>query len=304
MVMTILTGCGNQENAETASSETAAEQPAPEPAGPPTGMINGHFVADKDYSNLPTDPTIAVYDAYTLEERLAAGLPTQAPEVPHYFPPEGEKIAYLTFDDGPEGVITPKILDILKENGIKATFYVTGQSCEAHPEVLKRIFEEGHAIGHHSYNHQYKEIYPDENNFLAQLVQTEAIIKNIIGVRPIMLRAPGGADNDFNKRYRPFLLSKGYIEHDWNSANNDAVRQNVPASELISTIKRTTGDFNPSAIILMHCCGGHMATADTLQQCIDIIKGKGYTFGVMSPMTPQPREERPAPPAPETPQAK
>ena len=54
----------------------------------------------------------------------------------------------------------------------------------------------------------------------------------------------------------------------------------------------------------MHCCGGHMATADTLQQCIDIIKGKGYTFGVMSPMTPQPREERPAPPAPETPQAK
>lgn len=281
-------GCGQEENNN--GSTSPAE---PEVITGPTGMLDGYYIADKDYTNLPTDPTIPVYDCLTLEERLAAGWPTKAPEVPHYFPPEGEKIAYLTFDDGPDPVVTPKILDILKANGVKATFYVTGMACEKNPEVLKRIFNEGHAIGHHSFDHNYKKVYANTNEFLFQLTDTERVIKNILGIRPIMLRAPGGADKKFNDEYRPFLLEKGYIEHDWNAANNDAVRANVPASELIATIKKTTGNSNPSAIILMHSSKGHGPTADTLQEAINILKAKGYTFGVMSPMTPQPREKRP-----------
>ena len=70
-----------------------------------------------------------------------------------------EKVAYLTFDDGPSSNITPKVLDVLKEEGIKATFFVLGQNVKSHPEQLKRIYDEGHYIANHSYTHKYSKIY-------------------------------------------------------------------------------------------------------------------------------------------------
>lgn len=281
---TILTGCG-QDTAEQQADTTALQEPEPVPV-----MIDNRYVADENYTDMQLDdPAIPMYDRYTLEERIAGNMPIKLPELTPYQPPDGEKIAYLTFDDGPDPNVTVAILDILKENGIPATFYVTGQNCEAYPDVLKRIYEEHHAIGNHSYSHVYKELYKNPNDFLYQMSQTDEIIKKIIGVRSAILRAPGGGqDKDFNTNYRPLLIENGYVEHDWNSSCEDATGVGIPASTLIRHVNNQTGEKLRSAIILMHSSKGHIETAKALPEIIRILKEKGYKFGVVTPMTPQP----------------
>ncbi len=91
-----------------------------------------------------------------------------------------EKVAYLTFDDGPSSNITPKVLDVLKEEGVKATFFVLGQNVKTHPEQLKRIYEEGHYIANHSYTHKYSKIYASVDALLEEFNDTEAEIKKVL----------------------------------------------------------------------------------------------------------------------------
>lgn len=91
-----------------------------------------------------------------------------------------EKVAYLTFDDGPSSNITPKVLDVLKEEGVKATFFVLGQNVKTHPEQLKRIYEEGHYIANHSYTHKYSKIYASVDELLEEFNDTEAEIKKVL----------------------------------------------------------------------------------------------------------------------------
>ena len=168
----------------------AAEVPAEDEVEQAAPALPAHVLAADDFSNLaPSMPDIPVFDRYTLAERREKGLPTTLPDIVPYR--EG-KVAYLTFDDGPDAQNTPAVLDILKEAGVHATFYVTGRQAEAHPEVLQRIYAEGHAIGNHSYDHRYEKLYPDVNGFLAEMEKTDAVIQGIIGVRPLILRAPGG----------------------------------------------------------------------------------------------------------------
>ena len=92
---------------------------------------------------------------------------------------DGSKIAYLTFDDGPSLKATPLILDILNEYDIKATFFVLGSMAENNPDMLKRIHEEGHKIGNHSYSHNYKYIYKSVDNFLEDCKSFQKIIDDL-----------------------------------------------------------------------------------------------------------------------------
>ena len=245
-------------------------------------------LAADDFTNLaPAAPDIPVYDRYTLAERRAAGLPTALPAITPYR--EG-KVAYLTFDDGPDAQNTPAVLDILQAAGIHATFYVTGRQAEAHPEVLKRIYDEGHAIGNHSYDHRYAKLYPDINGFLAEMEKTDAIIQSIIGVRPLILRAPGGIIGHFTPAYAPALRANGYVEHDWNVSSADAAPNHPVAQDFIDNIMSETEGAATAhtAIILMHSSEGHEETVKALPEIIRILQAKGYTFGVITPMTPQP----------------
>ncbi len=97
-----------------------------------------------------------------------------------YVPQGEEKQAYLTFDDGPSGNITPQILDILNREGIKATFFVLGSRVELYPEILKREYEEGHYIANHGYSHVYTNIYSSQNAVLDEYNRAEARIKSVI----------------------------------------------------------------------------------------------------------------------------
>ena len=263
-------------------AQEAADEPAAEPQEP------GRVFAADDLSNLAPDaPDVPVYDKHTLAERRAAGLPTALPDITPY---RTGKTVYLTFDDGPDDKNTPAVLDVLREAGVKATFYVTGRQAEAHPDVLQRIYDEGHAIGNHSYDHRYEKLYPDVNGFLAEMERTDEIIYGILGVRPLILRAPGGRIGHFTAAYAPAIRANGYVEHDWNVSSADAAPGHPVAQDFIDNISSETDQevAARTAIILMHSSEGHEETVKALPKIIELLKAKGYTFGVITPMTPQP----------------
>ena len=263
-------------------AQEAADEPAAEPQEP------GRVFAADDLSNLAPDaPDVPVYDKHTFAERRAAGLPTALPDITPY---RTGKTVYLTFDDGPDDKNTPAVLDVLREAGVKATFYVTGRQAEAHPDVLQRIYDEGHAIGNHSYDHRYEKLYPDVNGFLAEMERTDEIIYGILGVRPLILRAPGGRIGHFTAAYAPAIRANGYVEHDWNVSSADAAPGHPVAQDFIDNISSETDQevAARTAIILMHSSEGHEETVKALPKIIELLKAKGYTFGVITPMTPQP----------------
>lgn len=91
-----------------------------------------------------------------------------------------KKVAYLTFDDGPSVKSTPIILDVLKKYDIKGTFFVLGKMVEQNPKILKRVYDEGHQIGNHSYSHNYNYLYKDSENFMEEIYKTENLIKSAV----------------------------------------------------------------------------------------------------------------------------
>ena len=270
------------------ANSQAKEQPQTE--AEPGVESEAYVLAKGDYSNLTGENLSVdkpVYDRYTLKQRQAKGLPTMLPALPHY---NKEKSAYLTFDDGPDDVNTPAILDVLKAHGIHATFYVLGAMAEKHPEVLKRIFTEGHAIGNHSYDHKYQDLYQSKDTFIAQMQHTDDVIFNILGVRPFIIRAPGGTVGMFEGDYYDALNLLGYVEHDWNVLTEDATPEHPSAERQIQYVdRRTQGSLKDNmALILMHSNGGKEETVRALPGIIATLKAKGYRFGVVSPITPQP----------------
>lgn len=300
MVMILMTGCSaekkptdpNKIPTEVSTGESFSNpQAEEEPAAPVEVQITAqagtdYILAADDYSNLQlNDPTKPVYDKYIIWERQEKGLPIALPELEPYY---GESTVYLTFDDGPDDKITPQILDILKAENVKATFYVCGNMVEANPNILKRIFNEGHAIGNHSYNHRYEEIYKSPWGFMEQIIQTDTAIKNIIGVRPFIIRAPGGISN-FNANYWAMLDECGYVEHDWNALTEDATPSKPNASTQVNNVLKYLGENPPPfVIILMHCNGDKQETVKALPDIIHFLRDWGYKFGVITPMTPQP----------------
>ena len=288
-VLAVLVILGGVAGAAWHAKVRATEQPQEVEAEP--GVESAAYTLAKgDYSNLTYDNIGVdrpVYDRYTLKQRLAKGLPTMLPALPHY---TAEKVAYLTFDDGPDDVNTPAILDVLKAKGVHATFYVLGGMVEKNPAVLKRIFTEGHAIGNHSYDHDYERLYANKESFVEEMEQTDEAVFKVIGMRPFIIRAPGGTVGMFADDYYKHLNLLGYVEHDWNVLTEDATPEQPSAEQQIDYIdRRAAGHLKDNmALVLMHCNGGKEETVRALPGIIDNLKAKGYRFGVVTPITPQP----------------
>ncbi|HWR45573.1 polysaccharide deacetylase family protein [Sporomusa sp.] len=226
-----------------------------------------------------------VYDVFTVEERQAKGLALEVPKVVPYY---GQKVVYLTFDDGPEPENTPAVLEILKRHGIKATFFVVGNQVEKYPDILRRIYQEGHAIGNHSYNHIYRELYQSANTYVSQLRHTDEIVKQVISVRPRISRAPGGSAGSFTKEYWESLNKLGYIEVGWNISSGDA--SSAKASRIMNNIAAQMDNKNlwSHAIVLMHDGRGHGETVKALPDIINFYKQRQFEFRVISFETPPP----------------
>src|SRR5690606_22973305 len=120
-----------------------------------------------------------------------------------------------TFDDGPSKH-TDEVLKILEEAGVPATFFILGKQAERYPEVVNRIYEAGHAIGNHTYDHNYETLYSSFGAFWAQIKETEEILRQITGERTTLVRAPGGTYGHFDSNYFKWLELGGYRVFDWN----------------------------------------------------------------------------------------
>lgn len=187
---------------------------------------------------------------------------------------------YLTFDDGPSNN-TSKILDILKQEDIKATFFLVNFNSSYNP-VVKRIYDEGHSIGIHSYTHNYKLIYSSVSAYFDDLNKMNDKIKTITGSDTKLLRFPGGSSNtisSFNKGIMTTLVKEvtnaGYHYFDWNVDSSDAWsarNSNDVYNNVINNLKKGTN------IVLMHDLSSNEKTVNALEKIIKYAKEKGYTF--------------------------
>lgn len=193
------------------------------------------------------------------------------------------KRVFLTFDDGPSKSVTIPILDILKENNVKATFFVLGSNAERYPEIVKRAYQEGHYIANHSFTHVYANIYASPQNVLDEYNRTEIAIKNAIGNQNYnsrLFRFPGGTSGGKyanTKKDAVNLLNQNNVAHlDWNALTADAAGlENV--DEMLKYVEKTIGNKN-SVVILMHDTGIKKGTSELLPRLIQMLKEKGYVF--------------------------
>lgn len=192
------------------------------------------------------------------------------------------KTIFLTFDDGPS-TSTPTILDVLKNQGIKATFFVNGKTGLFAASWLKRIVKEGHSIGMHSYTHQYRLIYESVENFIEDLNKNFLYVKNITGVSPSLLRFPGGSINTYNLRLYQSLcaevLRRGFIYCDWNVSAGDTLKDATVDSMVENVLNGVKLCWGP-AFVLMHD-NGNSDLVQALPKIIEKLKAEGYSFAAL-----------------------
>lgn len=196
-------------------------------------------------------------------------------ERPEYEVTDG-KIAYLTFDDGPSKH-TPEILDILSENDIKATFFITGWCIDGKEDTLMRVADEGHTIGLHSWSHDYDEIYASPEAWLDDFAKVYNKVYDITGQKPWAFRFPGGSYNNFNKGTADTIIAemkrRGFAYYDWNAATSDAM-----SSATYESCMEYLSDslYSNHSVVLMH--DSLELTPQYLQDVIDFLKDAGYSF--------------------------
>lgn len=194
-----------------------------------------------------------------------------------------EKIAYLTFDDGPSTNITPQILETLDNYEIKATFFVLGMNADRYHDLIKEEYKKGHYIANHGYTHKYDKIYSSAQEVLNEYVQTEQAIRNALEIQEYsshLFRFPGGSTGTqyrATKSEAKNILANNDVEYvDWNALTNDSVGSPTEES-IMKNLVDTVGTKN-TVVVLMHDSSTKQLTADTLPKCIDYLKEQGYAF--------------------------
>lgn len=204
----------------------------------------------------------------------------------------GKKVVYLTFDDGTSTTNTPSVLKTLKENDVKATFFITGQNLLAGgqkaKDLLKEELAEGHAIANHSFTHDYNVLYPGRTlnfeSFKADFDKTDELLKDVLGpyFSTRVLRCPGGhmswrgmdpLDN--------YLAENNKVSIDWNALNGDAEGKKKNAQELADMAIKTS-EGKEMVVLLMHDTYGKEETAKALPQIIKYFKDNGYEFRTLA----------------------
>ncbi|MBZ9622428.1 polysaccharide deacetylase [Clostridium sp. FP2] len=196
-----------------------------------------------------------------------------------------EKVIYLTFDDGPS-VLTDKVLDILDENHVKATFFLIGNQIKGQESVVKRIYDEGHSMGLHTYTHTYKKIYSSRKAFIDEMLQTQDEINSLTGIKPTIIRFPFGSRKHLNGPFLEQLHSCNFKIYDWNAIMSDGVNFRTPTEQLYREATKTTITEHP-IILLMHCDYMHKNTCKVLPRVIKFYKDNGYEFKIINDATPE-----------------
>jgi peptidoglycan-N-acetylglucosamine deacetylase len=184
---------------------------------------------------------------------------------------EGPYIA-MTFDDGPSPETTPRLLDILKQRNIKATFFMIGQNAQANPAIVQRILAEGHEIGNHSWTHPQLSKLSDDR-VTEEITKTQAAIKNACGYTPVLLRPPYGAITARQKEWIEKQFGLSVII--WSVDPFDWKRPGVSVIE-----QRILAGARSGAIVLSHDI--HKQTVDAMPATLDALAAKGFKFVTVS----------------------
>lgn len=192
--------------------------------------------------------------------------------------PRRAKQVYLTFDDGPSRE-TEKILDILKEKDVKATFFVIGRDDQFSKKIYKRIVEEGHTLGMHSYSHILTEIYASMDAFQKDFNKLYKLLLGTTGVQPEYYRFPGGSKNTVNQlpidQYKTFLADQGVSYQDWNVIAANSTTDQVSRKEMVRSVLDGVSRYATS-IVLLYDSADKKMTAKSLGMIIDRLREGGY----------------------------
>lgn len=191
---------------------------------------------------------------------------------------------YLTFDDGPTAK-TAQILDILAQYDAKATFFVTGKTDEASLRLMKRIVDEGHAIGVHTYSHEYVDIYQTPETYLEDFHRQYTLIEQATGIKTDIFRFAGGSVNAYNTRLYEQLIAemtrRGFTYYDWNVASGDAA-QGITANAIIYNVLSGVNEraHTSHKIVLMHDTND--AIIQALPTIIGTLQEQNYRFEALT----------------------
>lgn len=178
---------------------------------------------------------------------------------------------YLTFDDGPS-TYTGKILDILDEYNVKATFFVVGKTDEASLDSYKRIVEEGHTLGMHSYSHKYGEIYKSVDAYAEDLTKLQEHLYLTTGVWSRFCRFPGGSSNTVSQvdmdNLIDYLNEQGITYFDWNISSGDAAKGYVSMHSIVDNVMCNIEKHN-NCVVLMHDAADKLTTVEALPVIIE-----------------------------------
>ena len=192
-------------------------------------------------------------------------------------PSAGERVVYLTFDDGPSEH-TARLLDLLKKYGVKVTFFVTGYGDDA---MIKREFEEGHTVALHTNTHNYAYLYSSDVAYFEDLYTVRDRVSRITGVAPTLIRFPGGSSNTISAVYSKGIMSRlvaevsarGFRYADWNVSSGDAGGA-LTADEVFTNVVSRLGEGQ--YVVLQHDTKGF--SVDAVERIIQYGVENGYTF--------------------------
>jgi len=249
------------------------------------------FAEQTASSNSPTAASLApatVLSNSTISTTAVAAVPAGM-QAPAQQTPGTERSSYnsihvdgpyiaMTFDDGPDAKLTPRLLDILKERHIHATFFVLGERVKDHPEILEREIAEGHEVGNHSWDHKALNKLA-EGGLQHELADTSELIKQTVGKPVTLMRPPYGATNPrlsraIEKEYGMKVILWSVDPDDWKDPGASVV-----SSRILNGWKQSAGT-KPGAIILSHDI--HKGTIEAMPATLDALLAKGYKFVTVS----------------------
>lgn len=223
-----------------------------------------------DTAGEETTESTEAYTASGVDESRRTQIDVQGEEAGE----EGVRKVYLTFDDGPSSN-TGRILDILDEYDVKATFFVVGKEDERYRPLYNRIVDEGHTLAMHSYSHKYQEIYQSKESYVEDLTKLQEFLYDTTGVWCRYCRFPGGSSNTVSKvdmhELIEYLDEQDMTYFDWNIVSGDAVSTYISPGDIIRNCMRKLGEFD-EAIILMHDAAEKDSTVEALPGLIEQIQ--------------------------------
>lgn len=238
---------------------------------------------EENKNEIPKQETSSIEDREHFKKTLVPIYSEKAKQKMKDIYKGNSKVAYLTFDDGPSQAVTPLILDLLKQENIKATFFVLGSNVQRNPDLVKREYVEGHYIANHGYSHNYTKLYSNPQNVLTEYDKTEKAIQKAIGNDEYfshLFRFPGGYNGGKYakvKKEAGKLLNSNNISYlDWNVLTGDAEGANTK-EKIMKYIEKYVKNKGP-IVILMHDASSKILTYETLKDVIDYLREQGYTF--------------------------